>query len=112
MWKIWLTICFCIILNSCVLRIQTIPYENSVETEEPTEEELLLLSFKDSGIILEAFQKIGCSMFDVAGFLNEYGEGDIDGFCEYLTKQHPFTTKHSWWLEREIFLPSLTSPVL
>jgi len=48
------------------------------------EKDLILQSFKDSGIILKAFEKLGCSMFDIAGFLNEYGKSDIDGFCDFL----------------------------
>lgn len=93
------------------------PPEIEITEEEPTERELLLLSFTDSDIILKAFEQIGLNVFDVAGFLNEYKSTDIDGFCDYLggykhkdgafvEGQYPFNTKSDWWLDREIFIPA------
>ena len=70
------------------------------------EKELILQSFNDSGIILKAFEKLGCSMFDIAGFLNEYGKSDIDGFCDYLATKYPFTQWAMWALDKYIFIPA------
>jgi hypothetical protein len=70
------------------------------------EKEIILQSFNDSGIILKAFEKLGCSIFDVAGFLNEYGKSDIDGFCDYLADKYPFTQWFRWALDKEIFNPA------
>lgn len=71
-----------------------------------TEKELILSSFSDSDIIIKAFEKLGCSMFDIAGFLNEYGKDDIDGFCDFLAEKYPFTKWFRWALDREIFDPA------
>ena len=71
-----------------------------------TEEELILKSFNDSGVILTAFKKLGCSMFDISGFLNEYGKSDINGFCDYLETKYPFNTWARWALDREVFIPA------
>lgn len=68
-----------------------------------SEKEIVLKSFNDSGIILKAFEKLGCSIFDTAGFLNEYGKSDIDGFCDYLTEKYPFNQWARWALDKEIF---------
>jgi hypothetical protein len=70
------------------------------------EDNLILKSFQGSGIILKAFSKLGCSMFDIAGFLNEYGKNDMDGFCDYLKTRHPFTARYEWWLDESIFIPA------
>ena len=70
------------------------------------EKELILQSFNDSGIILKAFEKLGCSMFDMAGFLNEYGKTDMDGFCDYLATKYPFTEWFRWAVDREVFIPA------
>ena len=71
------------------------------------EKDLILQSFKDSGIILKAFEKLGCSMFDIAGFLNEYGKSDIDGFCDFLAEKYPFTQWFRWALDKDIFIPAI-----
>lgn len=80
-----------------------------------TEKEIILQSFQDSGIILKSFEKLGCSVFDIAGFLNEYGKNDIDGFCDFLAGKHPFNTLpgkypfntlQRWALDRDIFEPA------
>ncbi len=68
------------------------------------EKELILQSFNDSGIILKVFEKLGCSVFDIAGFLNEYGKSDIDGFCDFLATKYPFTQWFRWALDKEIFI--------
>ena len=70
------------------------------------EREALLKSFNDSGIILKSFEKLGCSIFDIAGFLNEYGKTDIDGFCDFLAKQYPFSKWFRWALDKEVFNPA------
>ena len=70
------------------------------------EDNLILKSFEGSGIILKAFNKIGLSIFDIAGFLNEYGNDNINGFCDYLETRYPFSTKQRWWLDDNIFVPA------
>lgn len=104
--------------SGCVLNLRVIPDEDpkAVREEERayqesltnvlTKEEKILQSFGDSGIILKAFKEIGANVVDVGGFLNEYGKTDMEGFCEYLRKQYPLTTKPNWWLDREIFDPA------
>lgn len=69
------------------------------------EVDIILQSFQDSGIILKSFEKIGCSLFDIASFLNEYRKDDIDGFCDYLAEKYPFNTLQRWELDRKIFEP-------
>ena len=68
-----------------------------------SEKDIILQSFNDSGIILKAFDKLGFSMFDMAGFLNEYGKSDIDGFCDFLAEKYPFNTWARWALDKEVF---------
>jgi hypothetical protein len=67
------------------------------------EKELILQSFNNSGI-LRAFEKLEISIFDIAGFLNEYGKTDIDGFCNFLETKYPFSQFTRRYLDREMFI--------
>ena len=100
-----------------ILRLRAVRLKIKEVLRNRTERDIILDSFKDSGIILKAFEKIGLSMFDIAGFLNEYGKNDMQGFCDYLEGwtdrqgmyhdgRFPFNTKAKWWLDQNIFIPA------
>lgn len=108
----------CFLLSGCAIPLQKTIKKDPVYiiNEESDNEEkvnqkkqernIILKLFEDSGTVLIAFEKLGCSIFDIAGFLNEYGKTDIVGFCDFLEKKYPFTQWQRWALDRDIFEPA------
>ena len=100
---------FCLFFSGCSIPLSITMKESKTliaETPESRERDIILQSFNDSGIILKSFEKLGCSMFDMAAFLNEYKKTDIDGFCDFLAEKFPFTQWFRWELDNKIFNPA------
>ncbi|KKN70033.1 hypothetical protein LCGC14_0434800 [marine sediment metagenome] len=130
MWKIWLMICVCIILNSCIFKVQQIPNEDSQEGGK--EEKIYVLEFKIENkeekydndvnkklneynllmkifnkkeqLIIKAFEKNGQDPFIIARLLKESKVKTLEEFIEWLKNElYKEYATNSEILDREIF---------